>query len=209
MTDAVLEALSEVSNDAQQSIEYSQPYAALIAVTGTVPILFHRWSVEAVEAQMKGKKGSKVKKTDNVESYVYRLPDDGLAIPSEYFRMSLINASKFKQDPRSPRKSAMDIFKAGVACLEPLCRLGPDKEPRTRWDYMDQRRVMVQRQGITRNRPALNAGWTAEVMMQVLLPEYIPPQFLHEVMTEAGRLVGVGDFRPSYGRFQITSFQVV
>ena len=47
-----------------------------------------------------------------------------LCIPTEYFRMALIGAAKFKQDPRSPRKSAMDLFKAGVANLTDLCSLG-------------------------------------------------------------------------------------
>jgi hypothetical protein len=204
MTNATLEVLENVSNDAQEIIDISQPYAALISVTGTVPILFHRWSVEGVEAKAKAAKGSEAKKTDDVESYVYRTPTGELAVPSEYFRMSLIHAAKFKQDPRSPRKSAMDIMKAAVACLDPLCPLGTDK-----WDMIDQRRVTVQRAGITRCRPAMNTGWTTEVMMQVLLPEYVSPQFLNELMQDAGRLVGVGDFRPSYGRFAVTSFKVI
>ena len=38
--------------------------------------------------------------------------------------------------------------------------------------------------------------------------EYIPKDVLNDVLTNAGRLVGVGDFRPTYGRFQITGFKV-
>ena len=45
--------------------------------------------------------------------------------------------------------------------------------------------------------------------MQVQTPEYIPPQFLHSVLIDAGRLVGIGDFRPSFGRFNVTKFEVL
>jgi hypothetical protein len=42
----------------------------------------------------------------------------------------------------------------------------------------------------------------------VVLPEYVDAGTLHEVISAAGRLIGVGDFRPTYGRFQVTRFEV-
>lgn len=196
-------ALAPVSNDGANEIKLGQPYTIIATVVGTAPILFHRWSVESVAEKAGAAKGSKAKKTDDVDSFVYRDSLGNLAIPSEYFRMAIINAAKFKQDPRSPRKSAMDLFKAGVSTVDDLCSLGTGK-----WDYLDQRRVGIQRSGVTRCRPAMHAGWSVEVMMQVLLPEYIDAALLNEALQSAGRLIGVGDFRPSYGRFQVTSFKV-
>jgi len=197
-------AIGPVSNDAKTDIELSIPYMIEAEIEGTAPILFHRWSCEAVEEKAKAKKGSSSKKTDNIESYVYRDGKGFIAIPSEYFRQSIIHAAKFKQDPRSPRKSAMDLFKAGIATIGELCSLGV-KEP----DYLDQRRVVIQRNGITRVRPAMATGWKCKVSLQVLLPEYIDHQMLNDTLSYAGKIVGVGDFRPSFGRFQITSFNVV
>lgn len=198
---ATATAILPVSNDAGQTIEFSKPYVALVSVQGTAPFLFHRWSVEGVKAKSTAAKGSKAKKSDDLESYVYRDSDGMLAIPTEYFRMATIGAAKFKQDPRSPRKSAMDLFKAGVVCLEEYCSLGIRD-----WHYVDQRRVMVQRNGITRERPAINTGWKVDLSIQVLLPEYISTELLNETIQAAGRLVGVGDFRPTYGRFQVIGF---
>jgi len=195
-------AFEPVSNDAEITIREGQPFTALADVVGTSPFLFHRWSVEDVKAKGAAAKGSKAKKEDNLESYVYRYGGK-LAIPTEYFRMAIINAAKFRQDPRSPRKSAMDLFKAGIAGLEEYCSLNTEA-----WDYIDQRRVMIQRNGITRSRPAMNTGWKTSVMLQVLLPEYINPEMLNEVLQSAGRLIGVGDFRPTYGRFQVTGFSL-
>jgi hypothetical protein len=204
MAKTAVTALEPVSNDAEETISYSQPYLAEIAVEGTAPFLFHRWSVEGVDAKAKAAKGSKAKKSDDLESYVYRTPEGELAIPSEYFRMAIINAAKFRQDPRSPRKSAMDLFKAAIAGMDPYCTLRVKQ-----WDYVDMRRVMVQRNGITRHRPAINTGWKVIVLLQVLLPEYVPPSMLNEVVQSAGRLIGVGDFRPTYGRFQVIGFRTI
>ena len=196
--------LSAVSNDGAFTIEASCPYVVDVAVEGTAAFIFHRWSVDGVEAKSKAAKGSKAKKEDDLESYVYRDKQGMLCIPSEYFRQSAINAAKYKQDPRSPRKSAMDLFKAGLIALNELCPLGIKE-----WEYVDRRRVMVQRNGITRHRPAVYAGWKVEIQLQVLLPEYISPQLLNETLQAAGRLVGVGDNRPSFGRFVVTTFKVV
>ena len=175
-----------------------------VKVEGTAPILFHRWSVEAIEEKANARKGSTVKKTDNIESYLYRDENGDIAIPSEYFRQSVIAAAKFKQDPRSPRKSAMELFKAGIATIGELCSLGA-KEP----DYLDRRRVVIQRNGITRTRPAMTAGWKCTVNFQILLPEYINPALMNDTLGYAGRIVGVGTFRPSFGRFMVTGFNVI
>lgn len=201
---AQLTALSNVSNDAKLDIEISTPYIVECSVEGTAAILFHRWSVEAVEEKAKAAKGSVAKKTDNTESFLYRDENGNIAMPSEYFRMSVVNAAKFKQDPRSPRKSAMDLFKAGIATMDELCSFGV-KEP----DYYDRRRVVVQRNGITRVRPAMHIGWRCSVNFQILLPEYISPRLMNDTLQYAGRIVGVGDFRPSFGRFQVNHFNVI
>lgn len=204
-----LETVEPISNGAQEIIQYTEPYQVTVVIEGTAPILFHAWNNEAVEEQANAAKGSRAKKTDNVESFVYRLPAKGrtkkgeIAIPGEYLRMAVINAAKYRQDPRSPRKSAMDLYKAGIVSLTEYATLG-----KTTWDYLDKRRVVIQRNAVTRSRPAFLAGWTATFDLQVQLPEYIPTQDLHQVLINAGRLIGLGDFRPSYGRFVVNSFSV-
>jgi hypothetical protein len=167
-------ALAPVSNDALPAIESSFPYQVTFSIEGTSPMLFHRWSVESVAEKAKAAKGSATKKTDDVDSYVWRLDTGEIGLPGEYVRQAMIYAAKFRQDPRSSRKSAMDLYKAAIVTLTDLASLGTDK-----WDYLDQRRVMVGRAGITRQRPAFNAGWRADFDFQVQLPEYVqPPDFL-------------------------------
>lgn len=198
-----MNGVAPVSNAALKEIEQGTPYTVHLRLEGTADLLFHRWQCEAVEEKSKAAKGSKAKKEDNVESYVWRDEDKMICLPGEYVRQAIIYAAKFRQDPRSPRKSAFDLYKAGVQSLTPLAPLG-----KTEWDYVDQRRVQVQRNGITRRRPAILAGWQAGVSLMVLTPEYISPNVLLEVIQQAGRLIGVGDFRPTYGRFAVTQFEV-
>lgn len=191
------------SNDGAADIEVAVPLIVSFTLEGTSAFLFHRWSNEAVAEKAAAAKNSAAKKSDNIESYVYRNSDGELCIPGEYVRMAVVMAAKYRQDPRSSRKSAMDLFKAGIISLTELASLGTSD-----WDYLDARRVMVQRNGVTRQRPAMNAGWTAEFQFMVNTPEYISSQLLYAVLADAGRLVGVGDFRPTFGRFLIKSYAV-
>lgn len=203
-------ALGPVTNGASDTLALSEPYVVRAALVGVSDLLFHRWNVESVDAKSKAAKGSKAKKTDDLESFVYRNDAGQLCVPGEYVRQAIINAAKFRQDPRSPRKSAMDLFKAGVVSLTMLAPVNANGEPvmaRQPWDYEHRCRVMIQRNGITRTRPAMKAGWTIAVDLQVTLTEYIPIDILHEVLINAGRLIGVGDFRPTYGRFAVARFE--
>lgn len=192
------------TNGAESGIAFQEPYRVSITIEGTAALLFHRWNCESVESKSKAKKGSAEKKSDDVESYVWRNAKNELCLPGEYLRGSVVAAAKFQQDPRSPRKSACDLFKAGIISLTELASLGAKD-----WDYLDKRRVCIQRNSITRSRPAFHAGWKVTIILQTQLPEYIAPELLNSTVQAAGRLIGVGDFRPSFGRFAVINFEVL
>lgn len=192
------------SNGAKDFIDMHIPYIVKVKIEGSADYLYHRWNNESVAEKAAAKKGSKVKKTDDVESFVYRNDEGILCIPGEQLRMSIVYAAKYRQDPRSSRKSAMDLFKAGIVVLTDLAPVGVKD-----WDYMDMRRVVIQRASITRCRPALKKGWQAEFEIMVNIPEYISQCELNEVISMAGRLNGIGDFRPTFGRFNVISFEVI
>ena len=192
------------TNGGAAIIAYTEPYIAQAVLVGISDFLFHRWNPDAVREKSRAAKGSKAKNTDDLESFVYRNEAGYLAIPGEYIRQAVIHAAKFRQDPRSPRKSAMDLYKAGIIALTVLCSLNESK-----WDYEDCRRVVVQRNGINRTRPAMKAGWTVTCEILVNLPEYISQSALLEMLVQAGRLIGLGDYRPTYGRFQVREFKII
>lgn len=199
-----VEVLDPVSNDAAEAIAGGVPYVARVTIEGVCPILFHRYSVEAVEEKAKSAKNSKAKKTDDVESYVYRNDAGELCIPGMALKGACVGAARSRQDPRSPRKSAMDLYKAIIVPLTELASLG-----KTAWDFLDQRRAVVQRNAVNRTRPAMKTGWRATFDLCVQAPEYLDPHSLNALVGDAGRFQGVGDFRPTYGRFQVVAFEVL
>ena len=198
----------EVTNGAQSQIEMTEPYVAHIDLQGVCPIIFHRWNVESVDAKAASAKGSKAKKTDDVESFISRNEKGVICVPGEYLRQAVIHASKFRQDPRSPRKSLMDLTKAAVFVLDELVPITSANGKFAKdWDYLDRRRMTVQRNSITRSRPAFHAGWKATFNLQVVLPEYIGPALLNDLIQLAGKVIGLADSRPSYGRYLVTGFK--
>ena len=203
-------ALSEPTNAAEDIVMSGAPYVAQVTIRGVCPIIFHRYNCDSVEAKGKAAKGSEAKKTDDVESFVYRDSGRNICIPGVYLVGAITNnkngSAKYLQDPRSPRKSALDLYKAGII---PLTELAPINGGVEDWDFLDRRRVLVQQNAVSRIRPAFLEGWTAKFDIQVVLPEYISPTQLYDVLDKAGKFVGIADNRPTYGRFQITGFDVV
>lgn len=192
------------TNGGKNTIDYSRPYIATVKIRGTSDLLFNKYDCDAVEVKARAAKGSAAKKTTDPETQVYRDDKKFLCIPGEYFRQSIIHAAKFKQDPRSPRKSAADLYKAGIVVLSDLCSLGLKK-----WDHLDRRRVTIGgKSAVPRERPCIKKGWEVELQVMVNLPEYIDRDTLHGVIADAGRLIGVGDFRPTFGRYAPVGFKV-
>ena len=184
-------------------IDHSQPYYVDVEIVGDEDILFHRYDVQAVEDSASAPKGSKKKKEDNLESYVYRNDKNEIVMPGTNFKASICAAAKFSQDPRSRQKSAKDLFRAGIKVK------GDASFGKKDWDFVDARRCVIKQNAISRRRPGLRAGWTLTFRMLIILPEYISEEWLQEVVERAGKTCGLGDFRPDFGTFRITSFKRV
>ena len=178
-------------------------YAVEVVLVGTAPILFHRWDDASVERKARAAKASLAKRSDDVENYVYRTSDGEISIPGKNFKACLREAARSLPDPRSPRKSARDLVQSAVQVQPFIASMG-----RTDWDCLDTQRVLVQRAAVSRTRPMFREGWSVSFVVVVLAPEFIASDWLHDLVSRAGRFVGLGDFRPDYGRFRMDSFQV-
>lgn len=181
-----------------------------VRLEGVAKMLFHRYDCADVEAKGKAGKGSKTKKTDNINSYVYRDDDGHLVVPAENLHSCLALSAKSFQDPRSPRKSAQDLFKAGILVLPDYLLLTKrDGSTMDTWDFVDTRRCLVQQSAVSRSRPGIEAGWTLEADVHILLPNLISIEMFRAVLANAAGTVGLCDFRPRFGRFQATEANVV
>lgn len=199
----------QVSNGAESLVDISKPFSAKVRLQGTQDMLFHKWNNEVVEAKAKAKKGSEEKKTEDPETYIYRNDDGFICIPGRYIVRSIVEAGRNFQDPRSSRKMAKDLVQAAVMADEILSPILVNKQPVKEWDYDDRQRVCIMRSAVTRTRPAFKKGWEVEFHLISLVPEYITPDFLRKLVDNAGLLIGLGDFRPTYGRFRVTHWEVL
>ena len=201
---------SYAENQVSNSVEFSsqQPFGARLRIQGTKDILFHAWNFEDVQAKAEAKKGSEEKKRDNPEAYIYRNDDGYICIPGRYIVRSVVEAGRNFQDPRSKKKMAKDLVQAAVMCDELLSPILINGEPVKTWEYEDRQRVCIMRSAITRTRPAFKKGWEVEFSLVSLVPDLVTPDFLRKLVDNAGLLIGLGDFRPTYGRFRVIRWEL-
>ena len=197
---------SQVSNDVDFSLR--QPFSAKITLQGTQDILFHRWNDEDVQAKAEAKKGSEEKKRDNPEAYIYRNDEGNICIPGRYIVRSVVEAGRNFQDPRSKRKMAKELVQAAVMSDEILSPILVKGKPVKQWEYDDRQRVCIMRSAITRTRPAFKKGWEVKLTLISLVPDLVTPDFLRKLVDNAGLLIGLGDFRPTYGRFRVVHWDI-
>lgn len=196
--------IQSVSNGAKNFVDMSAPYRAKIKLVGTAKMLMHCWNNEAIAEKAAAKKGSAQKKTDDVESYLLRDEEGFIVMPCLNFCAAIRETGKSYPDPTSPRKSLRDRLKAIIVPEDEYGRINGGVKT---WEFMDMRRVVIQRAGITRSRPAFFEGWTIEFTIMVLEPEFLPEALLAELVANAGKFQGLGDFRPTFGRFRLDSFK--
>jgi hypothetical protein len=191
-------------------------------MTGMAPLLMHNERLanpaDPITRQMKAIT-SKLKKTDDDLIRLQELEwvgglyatehlefKDGapvgggrVAIKGNMIEAMLAEAAKEK-------KNGKKTFKAGVFVdvdSIPLEYKGPQEIGKLFKDpaFRDIRGAKVQSSKVMRMRPKFNQ-WTltGEVCY---LPEVINESAIKEAFTRAGLLVGLGDFRPRYGRFNV------
>ena len=72
--------------------------------------------------------------------------------------------------------------------------------------HTDTRSVVIQRNRVNRRRPCF-PEWNLAFQVVIKDPEAVPPATLHEILEYGGRYVGIGDFRPKFGQFEVVKWQ--
>lgn len=113
-----------------------------------------------------------------------------------------MNAAGGFQIKGQGKKSYRNEVKGSVL-IEPECI------PHNQTEYaIDSRPVRIKAtQGrIVRHRPWLKK-WTLSFEIVILDDDALPFEVMNAIMTTAGQKIGIGDYRPRYGRFIITKFE--
>ena len=199
---------AQISNDAAAMI--AQPFSVNVRIQGVQDILFHRWSDEDVAEKAAAEKGAGVKKTDFVENYIYRNEDDYICIPGRYLMRAMQEAGLRFQDPSVTKmKTARDLVKAAIMTEEIYSPILVGGKPTKDWDYEDRQRVCIMKASVTRTRPAFKKGWEVKFTLTNQTPQFLPDELMRKLVDTAGLLIGIGDYRPTYGRFKVTHWEVM
>lgn len=65
--------------------------------------------------------------------------------------------------------------------------------------------VVIQRNRVLRWRPCL-PSWSLAFQVVLKDPEAVPSATVHEILEYGGRYIGIGDYRPKFGQFEVTKW---
>jgi len=174
-----------------------------VTIEGTTPILFNRFRDTAIEGKSKKRTGAMAEA--EIEDKLYQDENGKTQLPATYIRNSIVEASKqFKIVGKG--KSTYSKLVASTVMIEPFyIELKANKYEVFRISAvnpMTKGRMMTE-------RPKYNK-WTASFDI-LLNDDSVPVSVMNEILEQAGKYVGVGDWRPEkkgmFGKFMITSFK--
>lgn len=193
-------------------------YSINVEIEGTAPLLQHRFGMAAqIEGEAKSKKRTgKIDYSEEWRETCYFTPENELYQPANHLEMSMIKAAVSFKIPGKRGKTYKDLFKAAVFVQPDALLLGRDvpKEPpiyngtgtAPEGVYVDLRPVVIQRSRVMRTRLAFSPGWKLAFEIQVI-DDQLHHEVVNEVLVESGQKVGIGDYRPRFGRFIVIKFE--
>ena len=173
-------------------------------ITVLAPLLFNRM----LENELEGPGGSKRRITpearmEEAHARAYR-NENGLYLPGWNFKQCLLEGCK---------KSGLKVGRSSLATYLAAC-VFPDKklyfekqDPDFIHKHWGRRPPRTGGACIIR-RPALDTGWLLTFGLNVTDDRRTPDE-IRRSLDEAGLLVGLGSWRPEYGRFLVTDWKVI
>lgn len=192
-------------------------YEVKVKIRGIVPLLQHRFA--SLDSLMEGatkKTGASDYSLEWMDT-MYVNPDGVLFQPAAHIEGALVGAAVLFKVKGRGGKTWKDAVRAYCYVLpeeivhlrdgEPVRAPGPEilRHP-TEHLRVDVRQVRIKRAAVARSRLLIAAGWELAFRVEVH-DEQVRPDVLLAILDESGRAVGIGDFRPRYGRFEVVQFE--
>lgn len=190
-------------------------YSVFVQIEGISPLLQHRFPLPDLANLSKGgkKQTGATDFTQEWRNYFYATREGDIYQPAAHIEGALITAAVNYKIVGKRGKSYKDLFRAAVFVSPDEIRHGV-KVPETLTTdadaplYVDMRPVVVNRARVVRLRPAFSPGWKLSFEIQVI-DDQIDPVLVQDILVLAGKTVGIGDYRPRFGRFNVTHFQLL
>jgi hypothetical protein len=190
-------------------------YSVNVEIRGTAPLMQHRYPMPDLASLSKGGKKSTgaVDYSQEWREYLYVNSAKQIYQPSSHIEGALVKAAVGFKVTGKRGKSYKDLFNANVFVdpIEIPHGIPAPEELDCDADkplYLDMRPVIVNRSRVVRLRPTFKPGWSLAFTINVIDDE-VPFEIVNDVLTLAGKTVGIGDYRPKFGRFMVTRFELV
>jgi len=189
-----------------------------VELVGASPLLMHGAQAVGMDDESSKRKGGNAINGDPEEwrKTIYFDPAIGVVMPMGNLEASLVEAAKMHKV--TGRQTATKYFKSGVFAEAPEVPLIVNGKPIKTLDeieknpekYIDKRGVKNPATKMRNTRYRVKFGnWAIRFRLIVSSDDFISEKILREVIETAGRVVGVCDFRPRFGRFEIKTLKVV
>lgn len=168
---------------------------------GTAPLLFSRW-VTDLDAPTGGKHTAE-SRAEEATRKVYRSPDGTLVLPAWNLKKAIADGC-VRSGLKDGKRSAMGLLMAALF-IDPDPSFGV-AEP----DFMHTatgKRPARTGGAVLIERPALATGWRLGFAASVVL-DRVHPDLVRTSVATAGLEVGIGSWRPEYGRFVLRDWTV-
>jgi hypothetical protein len=173
-----------------------------VRIEGESPLLMHSPSGLGGPKKSRGVIPSP---EEEAEACLYRDAKGTIVVPARCIEGSLVKAGSAKTAAGQGKKTYKQFILAGV-------QVQPEEIPIISEGFIiDKRRCVIMRQGIIRCRPRFDK-WALEFQIKVI-DQYLlghgMDANLKAIFEDAGTLVGLLDFRPRFGRFKVTKFEML
>lgn len=188
-------------------------YTIDVEIEGVAPLLHHNFGAltqAALEQPAKKRTGAPDYSTEWKDT-CYTDGNGNLVQPGIHLEMCMVKAATSFRIPGARGRTYKDLFSSSIFVRPDMLPHGikvPEKPKVNKTDdpvYIDLRPVVVQRARVLRSRLAFAPGWKLKFQIDVQ-DDNIQLDVVQEVLTLAGQTVGIGDYRPRYGRFRIVHF---
>ena len=180
-----------------------------VKIQGISPLLQHRYRfADEIEESAKRRSG---KKDYSMEWRASLYWDDvvGIVQPATHLEGCLIKAATSFIIPGRGKKSYKDLFKSAVFVTPDYIPHGlkglPEKLVEQGKLFIDKRLVRVNNSGVERLRPMLK-NWSLEFIIEIS-DEQVSRDTVKQILEHGGRYIGIGDYRPKFGRFTVVKFE--
>lgn len=186
-----------------------------VEIQGVAPLMMHnRQLADPTNEYARAMKeiSSRRKKTDADHQELKRLEflggiycdEKGPFVPSEWIESMVRDGAKtYRQGKSAVAAIFTDSEGFHLAFRGPKKPEALFKKP----EFVDSRIVVVQRARIMRTRPIFPV-WSLNFTITIN-SETLQAQDVMRAISNAGAIVGLGDYRPKYGRFVVSSFKEV